>query len=114
MILNCINLTNVNFPNDSMLKIIKDSAFENLNLKSIKIPKNVSIIEDNAFIDCIDLDSVEFDNESELHSIGCYSFCNTSISTILIPYKVEEIKMCAFAKCENLKKVSNSIKVYKC
>ena len=97
-----------------MLKIIKDSAFENLNLKSIKIPKNVSIIEDNAFIDCIDLDSVEFDNESELHSIGCYSFCNTSISTILIPYKVEEIKMCAFAKCENLKKVSNSIKVYKC
>lgn len=61
-------LTDVQFSEDSKLEIICDDSFSCSTLTKIKIPSNVTIIDDWSFSDC-DLKFVEFDENSKLKSI---------------------------------------------
>ncbi len=60
-------------------------------LKSIFIPRGITVLGDNAFKSCISLESITFDKDSELKKIGSYAFYDASLKSLDIPGKCESI-----------------------
>lgn len=84
------------------------SAFkENKTLESITIPDSVTDIANNAFCKCIDLKSVKLGKN--VRSIGAYAFDScTGLTEIVIPDSVTALDTGAFARCSNLKSITLS------
>ena len=54
--------------------MIKASAFADVEITSIKIPSEISQIEESAFYNCKYLRQIDFANESKLQIIGSFEF----------------------------------------
>ena len=113
----CFNIQEIEFEENSELKIIVENAFSSSNINRITIPINVCEIGICAFYECKNLEYFEikegsklqsipnclFKNcfmlknvilpeESSIKSIGSSSFCNTLIKSIYIPSNVDDLK----------------------
>ena len=62
-----------------------ESAFEDVSLESIKIPKGVTVIGNNAFNGCSNLVSVTVNNETPV-AIAPNTFSNSGNATLYVPY----------------------------
>ncbi|KAK8837595.1 hypothetical protein M9Y10_036126 [Tritrichomonas musculus] len=101
------NLTNVNFGNNSNLKIIDSYAFENLLIEEISLPDSLEIIGNWSFNHCFKLKKVNIGAQSKLETIGKYAFCGTIIESFLFPSKLSKVDDYAFFECFKLKTVDN-------
>ena len=79
------------------------------NLKRIKLPKNITLIEDPgygsgcAFMNCTSLETVDLSECTVLEGIGEHAFENcTSLTTFTLPASVTFISPDAFRYCTNL------------
>ena len=102
-------LTNIKWPAKTT-KIGEGMFFECNNLKSIIIPKGVTIIESEAFASCLSLKVVKF--PSTLGLIEEYAFANCTALVNLIfskgsapPFSIQEF---AFDGCSNLSPASRT------
>jgi hypothetical protein len=79
---------------------------QNKDLRSIFIPRSVTIIGRQAFQGCENLESVEFEKGSSLFIIqeGAFDGCR-SLTEFIIPESVFVIEASAFRGCKNLEKV---------
>ncbi len=107
----------ITIPNEyNLLPIIgiAENAFKNnIQIKSIIIPKTISEIDDFAFSGCFSLESVEFEADSELISIGEKSFYRCeSLAAIKIPNSVESLGIYSFAECISLGIISFPSSLY--
>ena len=59
-------MQNLEFEKDSKLQIIDQFAFSNTNIKSIRIPSNVTIIGNYSFFGCKNLSQIEFESNSNV------------------------------------------------
>lgn len=92
------DIENVILPNN--LSEIKESAFYNSKLLSIRIPASVETIERYAFGLCTSLATVTFEKESKLATIGRNAFSSCfDLRSIEIPASVETIGNYAFEAC---------------
>ena len=97
-------LESVEFPEDSQLQTIGESAFYGTNLRSIQIPANVTEIQYQAFADCQQLESVVL--PEGVVSIGSAAFAGcTALIEIVIPKSVTSITENTFDLCSALEKV---------
>ena len=98
----CYNLTSVTFAKHSQLSNIGYSAFEDCNsLTSITIPDSVTDIGDYAFRGCESLANMKI--PSNMTSINNALFLDcTSLTTVIIHDGVTSIGDRAFAKCRSL------------
>ena len=86
----------------SNITIIEEETFSNSLIESITIPSNVTIINEKAFYQCSKLTTIEIPSDSKLQTIGNYAFSSTSIESIKIPSNVNIIDKYAFHLCNNL------------
>jgi len=116
----CINLSRVDFSEESELTKIGDRAFQGelrgeeledgmfiqyycSSLTSITIPQSVISIGNNAFDGCCNLIEVIIPRNSRLENIGEGAFANCEkLSSIIIPESVKSIGNYAFHACESL------------
>eukprot|EP00588_Corethron_pennatum_P017044 CAMPEP_0194305154 /NCGR_PEP_ID=MMETSP0171-20130528/2652_1 /TAXON_ID=218684 /ORGANISM="Corethron pennatum, Strain L29A3" /LENGTH=182 /DNA_ID=CAMNT_0039056591 /DNA_START=79 /DNA_END=624 /DNA_ORIENTATION=+ len=77
-------------------EIPRDAFRECDALKSVVIPKEISIIHNFAFFVSVYLKKVEFENGSQLHTIGDSAFRHTTFKMIKIPSSVTLIEDDAF------------------
>lgn len=92
------DIENIILPNN--LSEIKESAFYNSKLLSIRIPASVETIERYAFGGCTSLATVTFEKESKLATIGSEAFKQCfDLRSIEIPARVETIGNYAFEDC---------------
>lgn len=121
----CHKLININIPNS--VTIIDDEAFsgcEKLELSKLHdglikigngafskcqnvtfdLPKTVSEIGEDAFVDCINITSITIpDNITEIKA-GAFALC-TNLSFVKFPKKLYSIGRQAFSGCKSLKEV---------
>lgn len=85
-------------------KIISTAFYSCNNLKSVKIPYGVKVIDTQAFSYCSDL--MEVTIPKSVHTIGASAFNNcNSLKQIKIPGSVKTIEEGAFSMCNSLLKV---------
>lgn len=96
------SIQTVQFPNDSELQEIDDSAFSNSTLETIVFPSSVTHVGQFVFSFCNHLQSVEFSKNSNLESIGKCSFYNSSIQYLSIPSSIIEFEDSLFNMAFNL------------
>ncbi len=83
--------------------------FYGCHLKSITLPKNIYIIEDNAFKDCKELTTVHILEECKLTSIENYAFCGcAALAYLPFPNKLKSIGNYAFAGCSSITNIKLS------
>ena len=70
----------------------------------VKIPDNVTSIEDNAFVDCIELTSVEIPNSVTSIGVSAFRGCK-GLTSVTIPNSVTSIGFIAFQGCTSLTSV---------
>jgi len=69
----CSNLVSIRIPTNAQMTMIKANTFAGSGLVTLRIPNNITIVEDTAFANCIALESVVFEIPSG---------SNTGISTL--------------------------------
>ena len=81
-------------------------AFYDLDkLISVKLPKNLKVLDNNAFQGCNNLLSVDASATAELN-IGTYAFDNCSkLKSFVSPAKISEVGSYAFNNCDRLEKI---------
>lgn len=80
-------------------------AFQDNNIRSIKIPISVTSIGGYAFSNCTSLETVEIPNS--VKTIEKYAFFNcTSLTSVILPKTLTYIGEYAFYKCHNLNDVA--------
>jgi uncharacterized repeat protein (TIGR02543 family) len=89
-------LTSLTFESGSSLVTIGEGAFEHCSIKSVKIPKSVKTIDDDAFFSDENLTSLTFESGSALTTIGVSAFAYCSIKSVKIPKSVKTIDDDAF------------------
>ena len=92
----CDELTTVTFKDESKLETIGDYAFVGcFNLKSITIPKGVTVIGDYAFANCADVDEGEIEEEGDGELTG------TGLEEVIFEAgsKLKSLGEDAFAEC---------------
>ena len=110
----CKHLTSIKLPNS--ITEIRDFAFRNTKLKEITIPKNVSIIESEAFCGCDSLMNIFVANGNVTYkSLNGVLYSADKTAIIRCPQKksglyviddnVSKISYCAFQDCKQLKTV---------
>ena len=100
-------LTKIEFPGDSKLQIIGESAFSYYSITSILIPKSVTTISSYAFYNC-PLTDLTFSECSQLELIDNNAVSSSSLKSILIPSSVKRIGEASFCLCEMLDDVKFS------
>ena len=96
-------ISNISILSDT---IISDYAFENcVNLKSIKLPNNLTKLELGVFSGCTNLESVTF--PESITCIGSESFegCE-SLKSVSLPNNLETLEYGAFKGCTSLESVT--------
>ncbi|MBQ7815283.1 MAG: leucine-rich repeat protein, partial [Thermoguttaceae bacterium] len=80
------------------------SAFEGADFETVRLPKSVRVVNNEAFKDCKSLKRVVIPEDSELGTIGNTAFggCE-SLETFDCPKSMKVICASAFADCESLK-----------
>ena len=124
---NCVNLSTVNFEENSELSSIGNTAFTYSGLTTLKLPNSVTSIgkaafqgcsrlatvtlsskmesiSNSAFRNCVKISSITIPNKVKY--IDGYAFADTGLTQITIPESVESISSCAFQNCEKLKDVT--------
>lgn len=86
-----LNITTVNFSDNSELNSIDKCAFYNSTIEKIKIPRHVSFIGEHAFFLCYKLKEILFEEDSELKSIEKDVFSRSSIERISITSSIEKL-----------------------
>ncbi len=79
------------------------SAFEDSDIKSVVLGKNIVTIGKEAFKNCINLDSVKLGNNVKEIGDRAFKGCK-KLETIKFPYGVKTIGKGSFRNCINLKK----------
>ena len=97
--------TKTEFEVPESVKIIADGAFENENLKTVTISKNVTLIGKEAFANCPNLETVIIEDNSELKIIDDGAFRTTEIKSITVPESVNTVGESAFEDCSSLESV---------
>ncbi len=102
--IDCSKLTSIKLPNN--ITSIDDLAFSGLEgLISVNIPDGVTRIGDCAFYHCKGLTSIAIPNS--VTSIGEYAFCScTGLTSIAIPNGVTRIGKLTFANCAGLTSIT--------
>lgn len=77
------------------------------NLKSITIPNECVVIDEDAFLLCTSLTDVKFNNKLKYIKNNAFHDCN-SLTNVVIPDSVTDIGMECFRKCKNLHSITLS------
>lgn len=85
-----INLEEVEFEENSNLKIINIGMFQNTSITEITIPSSVETIGNRAFQDT-PLEHIYFEEDSKLKIIRSNAFFASSLTSIIIPASVIEL-----------------------
>jgi len=80
---------------------IPESAFEKMNLRAVVLPKNVKLIDCNAFYGCVSLKKVDLGEA--LMIIENNAFANTQLEEISFPKTLKVIYNMAFDNVQTLK-----------
>ena len=106
--MNCTNLTRVTLPKN--ITLIDDQAFSGCSaLQAIIIPGKVKTIDNYTFSGCTSLSSVYFTPPSVVETIGAMAFSGcAALQTIVIPSTVQSIYANAFNGCTSLQNVTFS------
>ncbi|EAX96954.1 surface antigen Bsp, putative [Trichomonas vaginalis G3] len=105
-------LITIHFEEESKLKEIKESAFNNcINLTNIDIPNSVIRIETWAFFECISLKKIKIGHQLKEIYFKAFSGCLHLESIKFSCWENVTIREFAFANCNNLKNIifSNNI-----
>ena len=81
---------NKNIEINEKLERIETGAFENNNLTSIEIPKNVMIINQGAFIGNSELKEIKIKGKSKVEDFGLFNTEELDTSIITFEGSVEE------------------------
>ncbi len=73
------------------------------NLETVKLPKNLKIINWQVFGNCNKLTSIEFPNGIE--HIGTEAFRNTGLKNITLPSSITSLELNVFGECKDLKSI---------
>lgn len=93
--------------NCTKLKTIRSECFANLeNLKTVKLPKNITTINKSAFYNTPNLKTITFANNSKITTIGANAFDDCGITSIDLPQSVVTVEKEAFANCTSLTTVN--------
>ena len=93
-------LCQINFENMSSnpLYFAKHLYINDMEVKTVAIPENITSIGNYAFINCIEFENIEFG--TNINEIGEYAFFgNNSLEKIVLPNNLTKIGSYAFAKC---------------
>ena len=93
----------IDFTVPSSVKKIRDGAFSDLKLNSIKLNDGLEYIGDYAFSNT---NITEINLPESLEEIGDYSFSNTNIKNITFPGSIKKIGNYSFKNCADLVKIS--------
>ena len=99
----CRQLTKIKLP--PALTAIGKSCFHNSDIREFVVPKNISVIENQAFYNCKNLKRVVFNSQGNLEKIGMYAFAFTGISEFVAPATLRMIEQGAFSECNTLMRV---------
>ncbi|MCR4897820.1 MAG: leucine-rich repeat domain-containing protein [Acholeplasmatales bacterium] len=94
-------INEIEFEDNSTLKLIDDYAFYSTNLNSIVIPKSVKEIGVGAF-NSSTLTRIDFEEGSLLETIGEDAFIYSSLRILMMPENLKIIEKRAFAYCYGL------------
>lgn len=95
------------FQEDSMLTKIESEIFQNAKFKTITIPRRVSSIDEQCFMNNDTIEEIAFEKGTILKNIGAQCFTNASnLKSINIPNNVESLKNGLFNGCKNLSKIT--------
>jgi hypothetical protein len=100
--MNCSNITNFIFEENSQLETLGELAFINGQFVSITLPASVKTISRNVFEGCDQLTTFNLMEGSVLSTIGNFAFYGTRISSIDFPASLTTIGECAFESCVSL------------
>ena len=76
------------------------------NIKSVKIPEFIEVINTSAFDECIQLHDIEISSESRLKIIRKYAFTCSSIESITIPSSVSELQDLWCSETHKIKRIN--------
>lgn len=117
----CSSLKKIKLPNS--LELIEDFALAQTKIKSVKFPKSLIKIGNDAFKYCMELEDIKFNDNLKEIGIGAFRFCHkiknldfnenlekiapfcfngcSSLTRIKLPHMVKEIHN-VFNNCDNL------------
>ncbi len=102
---NCLNMTEVEFPNSSSFYHIRANAFNGCsNITSAVMYNGLSSIGEKAFAGCRSLTSVSVPKSVDVIGEGAFAGC-ASLREVVIPDSVEYVGECAFENCLSLERV---------
>ena len=101
----CTSLKSINLSTMTGVNNIPSYMFYNSGLTSVRIPANITTINNEAFA-YTPLKTVEFENGSKLSTIAEYAFYSTQLQSITIPASVVRINNYAFNSCYKLAELS--------
>lgn len=84
----------------AVTEIGKEAFYQSVNLISVTIPDEVTIIDEKAFYDCSCLSNVHLGKG--IVTIGYHAFACSSLISVTIPNNVISIGACAFESCQHL------------
>lgn len=99
----CESLTNVLMP--ETITRIGSFAFGSCNLKNIKLPRQLTVIEWYTFVDCKNLVNVEIPEGVEEIEQGAFDECS-SLKSVVIPESVTKIGSGVFFMCSSLETIT--------
>ena len=107
----CPNLKMIKLPKN-LTKIDREAFRGCTNLKSIDLPKGITSIGSRAFQDCTNIETIDLPEGIEIISLKTFKGCN-SLKSIVIPENVGSIGYEAFYGCDSLTyiNVPNNVRV---
>ena len=98
----CVNLSELTFNGEAVIKEIGSSAFSNSKLTTFAMPDTVTLLGASAFSGATSLSTVTFGENSVLKEIGARAFEKTGLVSIELPASLEKMGTYMFASCTKL------------
>ncbi len=98
----CVNLSELTFNGEAVIKEIGSSAFSNSKLTTFAMPDTVALLGASAFSGATSLSTVTFGENSVLKEIGARAFEKTGLVSIELPASLEKMGTYMFASCTKL------------
>ena len=100
----CSGIKSAKLPeNSAFTAVLWETFFGCKNLKTVKLPDSVNVIDDYAFSECTSLKSINLD---KIQILGNNAFAKTALEKISLTAR--KIGSWVFAQCENLKEADLS------